>query len=161
MKKSWFWVFLLTAGVGTGLHFLYDLLPSPVTAVFAPVNESVWEHLKLLYWPMLLAGVILSRGAEDKRKVWSGVLGAVLAMPVWLLGAFYLLNGGFGVEALWVDLALYFLTLLAGFGFVRRIQGRDLPRWAFPALVICVFLYGLLLVYFTTVPPALPVFVSP
>ena len=158
MKKTRFWVYLLAAGVGTGLHFLYGLLPSPVTAVFASVNESVWEHLKLLYWPMLLAGVILARKAEDKRKLWSGVLGAILAMPVWLLGAYYLLSAGFGVEGLWLDLILYFSTLAAGFAFIRRIESRTLPRWAFPALVVCVFVYGLVLTYFTTFPPDLPIF---
>lgn len=160
MKKSRVWIYLLTAGVGSGLHFLYDLLPVAPVAVFAPVNESVWEHLKLLYWPMLLAGVLLARKSDDKRKTWSGVLGAILAMPVWLTGAFYLLKGGFGVELLGVDLALYFLSLLAGFAFVGSIEKRNLPKWALPALVVCVIVYGLLLVYFTTFPPELPIFVS-
>ena len=160
MKKRWFWIFLLTAGVGTGLHFLYDLLPSPVTAIFSPVNESVWEHLKLLYWPMLLAGVLLSGNAPDKKKLWSGVLGAILAMPVWLTGVFYLLKGGFGVEETWIDLALYYLTLAAGFGFVKKIEGRNLPKWAFPALAACVAAYGVLLMYFTTFPPELPIFIA-
>lgn len=158
MKKSWFPVFLLTAGIGTGLHFLYDLLPIAPVAIFAPVNESVWEHIKLLFWPMLLAGVFLARRSDDKRKTWSGVLGAVLAMPVWLNGIFYLLKGGFGVESLGMDLALYYLTLLAGFAFVRKIEKRELPKWAFGALLACVFVFGLLIVYFTTFPPELPIF---
>lgn len=159
MKKLWFLIFLLTAGVGTGLHFLYDLLPSPITAVFAPVNESVWEHLKLLYWPMLLAGVLLSGNAPDQKKLWSGVLGAILAMPVWLNGIYYLLKSGFGLEALWIDLILYYGTLLAGFVFIGRIRKRQLPRWALPALIGFVSVFGVLLVYFTTFPPELPIFV--
>lgn len=158
MKKHWFWIFLLTAGVGTGLHFLYDLLPSPVTAIFSPVNESVWEHVKLVYWPMLLAGIFLAKRSPDRRKTWAGVLGAILAVPVWQWGVYYILKGGFGITALWIDLLLYYLTLLAGFFFVEKIEKRDLPKWAFPALAVCVAVLGGLLVYFTTFPPELPIF---
>ena len=160
MKFRRVWIWLLTVGVGTALHFLYDLFPSSATAVFAPVNESVWEHLKLLFWPMLLAGIFLQKQSPDPEKTWSGVLGAVLAMPVWLLGAFYLLKGGFGVENIGVDLALYYLTMAAGFGFVGKIEKSRLPKWAFSALLICVAVYGILLLYFTTFPPKLPVFIS-
>ena len=49
MKRKWWTVCFLSILAGSALHFLYDLWPNPLTAVFAPVNESVWEHLKLLY----------------------------------------------------------------------------------------------------------------
>ena len=158
MKYRRFFIWLLAVGLGTALHFLYDLWPSPISAMFAPVNESVWEHLKLLFWPMLFAGAFLAKRSGDKRKTWAGALGAVLAMPVWLLGAFYILKGGFGAEKLWVDLTLYYLTLAAGFGFVKKIENRDLPRWTFAALLSCVTVWGLLLMYFTTFPPSFPIF---
>ena len=80
MKKKRVWIWLLTVGVGTGLHFLHDLWPVPLTAVFAPVNESVWEHLKLLFWPMLLGGIFLEKTSPVPEKTRAGVRGAVLAM---------------------------------------------------------------------------------
>ena len=40
------------------LHFLYDVFPSFLTSIFAPVNESIWEHMKLLFGSILLAGII-------------------------------------------------------------------------------------------------------
>lgn len=39
-------------------HFLYDWLPNPVFSVFFPVNESIWEHMKLLYSGIFTWGVI-------------------------------------------------------------------------------------------------------
>ena len=39
-------------------HFLYELLPNPVFAIFFPVNESIWEHMKLLYSGLLSWGII-------------------------------------------------------------------------------------------------------
>lgn len=45
-------VFSMTAGVL--LHFLYEWTGrNPVVGAFSPVNESVWEHLKLLFFPVL------------------------------------------------------------------------------------------------------------
>lgn len=39
-------------------HFLYHWLPNPVFSVFFPVNESIWEHMKLLYSGIFTWGVI-------------------------------------------------------------------------------------------------------
>ncbi len=39
---------------GTLLHFLYDRTDSPLCALISGVNESIWEHMKLLFFPMLV-----------------------------------------------------------------------------------------------------------
>ena len=70
MKRKWLIIGLLSILAGSALHFLYDLWPNPLTAVFAPVNESVWEHLKLLYWPFLAAAFVLTKDEADGRKSW-------------------------------------------------------------------------------------------
>ena len=51
MARRWIAAWLGAALAGTALHFLHSWLPNPLTALFAPVNESVWEQLKLLFWP--------------------------------------------------------------------------------------------------------------
>lgn len=38
-------------------HFLYEIIPNNFTAIFFPVNESIWEHMKLLYTPIILLGI--------------------------------------------------------------------------------------------------------
>lgn len=48
-------VFLL----GTLLHFTYELSGNNLfIATFSAVNESVWEHLKLIFFPSLLTVII-------------------------------------------------------------------------------------------------------
>ena len=74
MKRKWWTVCFLSILAGSALHFLYDLWPNPLTAVFAPVNESVWEHLKLLYWPFLAAAFVLTKDEADGRKSWCSIL---------------------------------------------------------------------------------------
>jgi len=39
-------------------HFIYEWLPSSITAIFFPVNESIWEHMKLLFSVVTFYGII-------------------------------------------------------------------------------------------------------
>lgn len=75
MKKRFWLAFGIAVLAGTGLHFLYDVCPAPLVGLFAPVNESVWEHLKLFFWPTLAAAFVLT---QEKRGSGSG-RGAVAA----------------------------------------------------------------------------------
>ena len=92
-------------------------------------GKSVWEHLKLLYWPFLAAAFVLARGADDARGRWCGLLVGLLAAPLLLLGAYYPLRYGFGVHGLWLDLLLYVLAMGAGAFLAYRLQRRALPGW--------------------------------
>ena len=39
-------------------HFLYDWLPNPLFSLFFPVNESIWEHMKLLFTPFVVYTIV-------------------------------------------------------------------------------------------------------
>ena len=99
MKGRFFLAFVLAALVGSALHFGYDLCPSPLVGLICPVSESVWEHLKLLYWLFLASGFLLNRKAQDAQAAWSGTLAALLVMPAFLLGIYYTLESGFAFTA--------------------------------------------------------------
>ena len=161
MKRRWLLVFVLTAAAGAALHFLYDLWPNVLTAVLAPVNESVWEHLKLLYWPFLAAAFYLTRGAEDGRHGWCALLLGLLAAPVLLLGAYYPLAYGFSLHGLALDILLYLLSLAGGFFLAYRLQPRWLPGSVCGIFVIAAGLYGAALALFSFAPPELPIFLPP
>lgn len=49
-------------------HFLYDLIPNNFTAIFFPVNESIWEHMKLLYTPIILT-ILFDYFITNKNKI--------------------------------------------------------------------------------------------
>ena len=38
-------------------HFLYDWLPNSLFSIFFPVNESIWEHMKLIYSSFVFYGI--------------------------------------------------------------------------------------------------------
>lgn len=161
MKKKFILAAVVGAAVGAGLHFLYDAVPNVLTALISPVNESVWEHLKLLFFPMLLTAFWLARQTPDRYALWSGIFVAELVMPLFLLGGFYLLGCGFGAVSLPLDLALYAATMALGY-FVAWLvfKSRHLEKAAV-WLLIPVILYGASLILFTFAAPQFAVFMPP
>ena len=39
-------------------HFVYDLFPNVISSIFFPVNESIWEHMKILFTSTILYGIV-------------------------------------------------------------------------------------------------------
>ena len=101
MKRHWLLTALGAILAGAGLHFLWQALPNPLFALISPVNESVWEHLKLLYWPMRAAALVLARGPR-RIAVWAGFFPAIVLQPVFLLALYYGLRA-LGVQGLAVE----------------------------------------------------------
>ena len=135
--------------LGAGLHFLYDLLPNAVTALLSPVRESLWEHVKIVFWPYLAAALWLNRGRPGGMRPWLFTL-PIMCFTMLALGfAYHILLGG---EALWVDILIYTLVMALGFWLPTRFSGLFKgPLWALP--LPAVVLLGLLIGLFTLYPP--------
>lgn len=39
-------------------HFMYDWFPCVLTSIFFPVNESIWEHMKIIYYCLLMGSIL-------------------------------------------------------------------------------------------------------
>ena len=149
--KKLLFSYLAAAGAGTLLHFLFRWFPNPILALVSPVRESVWEHVKLLYFPLLGASLLLTRGGKGTgRAPW--LLGTV-AVCAAMLGAGYLYHVILRGESLAADLALYFLLLAVGFLLPRVLW--PLCEWpgTEKAAAALAALLGALIVWFTFFPP--------
>lgn len=135
--------------LGMALHFLYHIFPSAATALFSPVCESLWEHVKLVFWPYLLATLWLNRGRPGGARPWLLVL-PLLCLSVLLLGfGYHILLGG---TAVWVDVLLYILTMALGFWLATRFSGPfHGVVWTLP--IAATVLLGVLIGLFTLWPP--------
>ena len=167
MKRSiglWqLWGFAVTSLGGTLLHFLYDWLDSAAwIAPFSGVNESTWEHMKLLFWPMLLFSVIQRRFFKELQGFWciklKGTLLGLGLIPV----LFYTYNGVIGRSPDWINIAIFFVTAAIVYLYETRLLRSDdarcsRPRWAIAALA----LIALCFVVFTFSTPALGIFKDP
>ena len=160
MKRAYIISASLAAAAGTALHFLYTISPNLISALLAPVNESVWEHLKLLFWPVLGAAVVLSARAPCRIRLWCGFLTALLAMPVFLLGMYYLLRR-LGLSGLALDILLYYVTIFGGFWLAWHLQRAGRLQRHCGILLMLVILYGASLILFTFAAPPLKLFTPP
>ena len=141
---------------GSALHFLYSAVPGAVTALFSPVNESLWEHVKIIFWPYLLAAVWLNRGRPGGIRPWLLAL-PLMCLVMLLLG--YLYHIILGGEAMWVDLAIYVLVMALGFWLPTQFSGPfQGVKWMLP--VAAVLVLGILLAVFTLWPPRHILFVD-
>ena len=158
--KRYDWLGLgIACALGTVAHFLYVWFPSALLGLFVPVNESVWEHLKLLFWPTILTATGMAQGSTHPQRFWGAVLSMVLVTPVGMLGVYYLLRAGFGLSSLTLDLLLYYGTMTVQFWGIARLRTRPLEHRT-GILVMLAGLYAICLMALTLAPPQLPIFMS-
>lgn len=61
--------FIFVSIIGTLAHFVYELTnKSVIAALFCPINESPWEHLKLIFFPYLIWTVIQAVIMKGTKK---------------------------------------------------------------------------------------------
>lgn len=156
--------FVFTAIVGSLLHFLFDWSGrNAVAALFSAVNESVWEHMKLLYYPAVLFAVAeyLFWGGEV-TQFWcvklAGLLFGLALIPV----LYYTYTGALGVEADWFNIAIFFLAAAAVYWLESRLFALAPACQLPPALCLgAILLIGAAFMLLTFVPPRKPLFADP
>ena len=155
--------FALTSLLGTLLHFLYDWLDKSVwIAPFSGVNESTWEHMKLLFWPMLLV-VLLARPLFAEREDFYAIaLDAVLVGLTLIPVLFYTYNGAIGKSPDWINIAIFFVSTALAFLHLSHLLIRPPAAALSPVLPLTALaLLALAFVLFTFLPPPLALFRDP
>ena len=167
MKKSFalsqFIGFAVTSLGGTVLHFLYEWLGESIfVAPFSGVNESTWEHMKLLFWPAFIFALVQSYFWKDNKKFWCiklrGILLGLILIPV----LFYTYNGVIGKSPNWVNIAIFFIAVAASYIYETRLFNSDKVRCTFhqSAFAILIFI-AILFVVFTFITPDIGIFKDP
>lgn len=102
--------------LGTLLHFTYEFLGENIfVASFSAINESVWEHLKLLFFPMLLTTIIgyFYIGKNAPNFLCSKTLGILTSM-FFVIIFFYTYTGIIGKSITFIDIASFFVAVILG-----------------------------------------------
>ena len=155
--------FAVTALGGTLLHFLYDWLgESVLVAPFSGVNESTWEHMKLLFWPMLIFALFQSFSFKDLKNFWCvklrGTLLGLSLIPI----LFYTYNGAIGRSPDWLNIAIFFIAAAIAFLYETRLfnenrlvcRSRKLP-------IVILSVIAVSFVVFTFLTPEIGIFRDP
>ena len=163
-RRLFFWElagFLFTSAAGTLLHFTYQWSGhNMIVAAFSGVNESTWEHMKLLFFPMFSYALFAGKKIEEEypcvyNSMFTGILAGLALIPT----LFYTYTGILGFSVDWVNIALYIVSVLAAYYMVYRVAEKCTIG---DSKILRYVMYALLLAFmiFSVYPPKLGIFVS-
>ena len=147
--------------VGSFLHFLFELSGCffPLGTI-AAVNESVWEHLKLGFWPVIFLSPIEYR--YIKQRVNNFVLAKMVAaytIPASIVILFYSYTAILGTHLLFMDILIFYLAVIIGHVLSLKIMlSPEKPQMISKISVILIISLAFLFVLFTFFPPRFPLF---
>jgi hypothetical protein len=155
-------VFIVIAG--SLLHFTFELSgQQPVVGVFSAVNESVWEHLKLGFWPALVWTLIEYRAIRKSTNnfLFAKTLGIYL-IPIVIPILFYSYTAVLGESVLVIDILTFVVAVIVGqLVSYKLLTYRELPDMLNTIAPVALVLLGVAFVLFTFYPPHLPLFQDP
>ena len=167
MKRTvWLWElfgFAVTALLGTVLHFLFDWSGGALwIAPFSGVNESTWEHMKLLFWPMLIYAVTQSFFFKGYPSFWCVKLRGMLLGLGAIPAIFYIYNGVIGRSPDFINIAIFFVSAALVYIYESKRLSREEQVCASPRrAILAICFMALLFVVFTFRVPSLEIFKDP
>ena len=153
--------YLFSSVIGTIMHFVYQLSgENTIVGLIAPVNESPWEHLKLLFFPFLGFMVFLyfKMKKESKNIFFSAYIGILLGM--WsTLAVFYTFNGMLGGNNEIVNITSFFIGMAVAFVSAYILIKKMDKYHILNSIGIIMFAVTALFFFrFTYHPPMFPLF---
>ncbi|MEM2613810.1 MAG: DUF6512 family protein [Nitrososphaerota archaeon] len=154
---------LFIAVFGSFLHFAYDLSGSNILiAPIAAVNESVWEHLKLVFWPTtvyMVLQLVFMRNLPEKFIVAKTV--GIFLMPMVIVVGYYLYTA-FLEENLLIDIGLFFISITTGQITSYKLMQGTLSNNRLNALaVLAIVALAIVFIVFTFYTPRMDIFRDP
>jgi hypothetical protein len=151
-------------GLGALWHFMYEWIQWKPIGWFLPVNESVWEHVKLMFWPALLYYVV--EGIFLYKKTNNFIFAKSIAFyftPLMSMGIFYAVYFATGFENFIFDtVVLFILTGIQQFISYKLLTREPIAGEKHIILImiaiILIVTLAILLIAFTYYPPKIILF---
>ena len=166
-KRLYIWQlagFLFTSIAGVLLHFLYDWSGQRVfVALFSAVNESIWEHMKLVFFPMILFALIQNKYAKKRYdNFWSVKFASIITGVILIPVLYYTYIGVTGRKLDWLNILIFFIAVATAYiTEIRMIKNDQLQGLDSGLCKRLLLLLALIFFLFTFRPPQIPIFQDP
>jgi hypothetical protein len=145
-----------SAVLGTLFHFLYNWTDFILFAPFSALNESTWEHMKLLFFPSFIFAIIQSIFfLKDYPLFWRikliGIMVGLLIIPT----LFYTYNGVIGKSPDFINIAIFFISAAMAYVYETRLflmGGKACKNPKRALAFLCVIALAFILFTFKTPP---------
>ena len=150
---------ILTA---TLFHFLFDIFNKPIfLAAFLPVNESIFEHTKLLFTPTIITFIIfyffICKRKINKEKALSSLIISISFSIITMLSLYYLTQLFFTKEMMIVNILILFIGTVAGQILALLTYKKDI-KWSKEISIYSLITMTVIFLIFTLNPPYLDFF---
>ena len=136
-------------------HNIYNWFPNFLTASFFPVNESLFEHLKLMFTTQIIISLIIYLILKLKRIKFSNYLLGLLISTIVTISLFFLIYlpiyNRFG-ENLFLTMSIYLITLIIGNIIFYLISKRKHEFLLNLISLVIISIIAVILIYFTFNP---------
>lgn len=154
--------FLFISILGTLLHFTYEWSQNnAIVGLFSAVNESTWEHLKLLFFPMLfltLFELFFFWDRLPKNFLQVRTCGIFLGMGL-IVVVFYTLLGVIGTSIDFLNIALFFVAVFfALWSENKQYRNSESKKETSSTAFSILLIFTLLFFVFTFLPPDIGLF---
>lgn len=156
---------VFTVIIGTLLHFVFEWSGNnPAVGVIGAVNESTWEHLKLLFYPMIFYSVFeyLSLSKETENFIPAKVVSILSGMFI-IVASFYTYTGILGKNFMVLDIGTFILGTVGAYiiGYKIMKSDRFTSKESKITGVAILLLIFLAFAVFTFNPPKIGLFLDP
>lgn len=154
---------IFVAILGTLLHFAYDFFgQNIIVGLFTPINESTWEHMKLIFFPMVICYIYFNISLKsDFPCINSGMVAATLIGTFLIPVLFYTYSGVLGYTIDFINIATFYVSVIVAFYVAYRLtlscRAEKYETFLYTILVIV----GVAFIIFTLFPPEIGLFISP
>lgn len=149
-------IFLL----GSLFHFTYDLsCKNVIVGLFSAVNESVFEHTKLILYPIIIWYLIYylkNKYHVHKNYLFSSMIINIIFSILIIPFLFYLYTAAFGIESLFIDILIFYISSLSGLIIATKYYKKKINLPWIPLLILIIILYSVATFY----PPNIPIFIA-
>lgn len=144
---------------GTLLHFLFEFSNNnSFIALFSAINESIWEHLKLLFFPSLITTLFGFIYLKQKNYLKVKLEGTLIAL-IFIVIFYYTYSGIIGKNFLILDISSFFMAIILEESYTiknfnKTTSNNYMSLFIFIIIVIIFFI-------FTFYPPHIGLFKDP
>jgi hypothetical protein len=167
MKRILHWEplsILLAITVGILLHYVYGWsMHNRLVAIFGATNESVWEHLKIAFWPEFIIAIVYFVKKKPLFKQFITAAASMLVTTILIIASFfYTYTGIVGNHFLVIDIAIFIFAIIFGFYmFYGIINDKSECSTAISiSSTIIIIILIVAFIFFTNHAPKIGMFVS-
>lgn len=166
LKKAEIVSYIIACTLGVLFHFVYEWSGNNSFAgLFFPVNESTWEHMKLIFYPVIIASIIEYYLFHIRNtnyiciKLRSSLIGIISTIII-----FYTSCGVIGRSIDWLNIAIFFIAMAIAYVYSYRclselsvVQGSASSN----RCIILICIISIIFMIFTVYPPSIGLFAPP